>query len=90
MKSIAPSRRAIVALCAVVLYALASRFALRSLPEGTALKWALVLPPVLIDLALCGLFGRTLRRGAEPLITSFARHAHGGVLPPDQIGRAHV
>ncbi len=83
MKSIAPSRRAIVAVCAVVLYALGSRFALRSVSEGAALKWAVVLPPVLIDLALCWLFGRTLRRGAEPLITSFARHAHGGVLPPD-------
>lgn len=83
MKSIAPSRRALVAVCAVVLYALASRIALKSLPEGAALKWAVYLPPVLIDLALCWLFGRTLRRGAEPLVTSFARHAHGGVLPPD-------
>lgn len=83
MKSIAPSRRAVVAVCAVLLYALFSRFALKSLPEGAALKFAVTLPPVLIDLALCWLFGRTLRRGAEPLITSFARHAHGGDLPPD-------
>ncbi len=84
MKSIAPSRRAVVAVCAVVLYALVSRVALRSLPEGAALKWAVGLPPVLIDLALCWVFGRSLRHGAEPLITSFARHAHGGVLPPDR------
>jgi acyl-CoA synthetase (AMP-forming)/AMP-acid ligase II/uncharacterized membrane protein len=83
LKSIAPSRRAIVAVCAVVLYALVSRVALRSLPDGAALKWAVYSPPVLIDLALCWLFGRTLRRGAEPLVTSFARHAHGGDLPPD-------
>jgi acyl-CoA synthetase (AMP-forming)/AMP-acid ligase II/uncharacterized membrane protein len=83
LKSIAPSRRAIVAVCAVLLYALVSRVALKSLPEGAPLKWAVVLPPVLLDLALCWLFGRTLRRGAEPLVTSFARHAHGGVLPPE-------
>ena len=83
MKSIAPSRRAVIAVCAVVLYALLSRVALRSLPEGAALKWLVYSPPVLIDLALCWLFGRTLRRGAEPLITSFARHAHAGDLPPD-------
>ena len=83
MKSIAPSRRALVAVGAVVAYTLLSRFALRSLPEGAALNWAVLLPPVLIDLALCWLFGRTLRRGAEPLVTSFARHAHGGSLPPD-------
>ena len=82
MKSIAPSRRAVVAVGAVVLYALLSRVALKSLPEGAALKWAVYSPPVLIDLALCWLFGRTLRRGSEPLVTSFARHAHGGVLPP--------
>jgi len=81
LKSIAPSRRAVVAVCAVVLYALLSRVALNSLPEGAALKWAVYSPPVLIDLVLCWLFGRTLRRGAEPLVTSFARHAHGGVLP---------
>ena len=87
MKSIAPSRRAVGAICAVVLYALVSRVALRSLPEDAALlKWAVVLPPVLIDLALCWLFGRTLRRGAEPLITSFARHARGGDLPPELRG----
>jgi uncharacterized membrane protein/acyl-CoA synthetase (AMP-forming)/AMP-acid ligase II len=83
LKSIAPSRRAVFAVCAVVLYALVSRVALKSLPEGAALKWAVYSPPVLIDLALCWLFGRTLRRGAEPLVTSFARHAHGGDLPPD-------
>ena len=84
MKSIAPSRRAVVAVCAVLLYAIVSRVALKSLPEGAApLRWAVFLPPMLIDLALCWLFGRTLRRGAEPLVTSFARHAHGGDLPPD-------
>ena len=65
------------------MYALVSRVALKALPEGATLKWAVYSPPVLIDLALCWLFGRTLRRGAEPLVTSFARHAHGGVLPTD-------
>ena len=83
MKSTAPSRRAVGAVCAVALYALFSRYALRSLPEGAALKWALYLPPVLIDLALCWAFGRTLRRGAEPLVTMFARNARGGALPAD-------
>jgi uncharacterized membrane protein len=83
LKSTVPSRRAVIAVCAVVLYAVLSRVALKSLPEGAALKWAVYSPPVLIDLALCWLFGRTLRRGAEPLVTTFARHAHGGDLPPD-------
>ena len=69
----------------MVVYALVSRFALRSLPDGAAFKWAADLPPVLIDLVLCWVFGRTLRRGAEPLITSFARHAHGGALPPERL-----
>src|SRR5262249_58781310 len=37
--------------------------------------------PVVINVFLCVLFGLTLRRGHEPLITRFARLEHD-VLPP--------
>ena len=40
-------------------------------------------PPVVINLALCVLFGRTLRRGGEPLVSRFARIERGGRLAPD-------
>ena len=40
-------------------------------------------PPVVINLALCVLFARTLRPGREPLITGFARLGRGGQLAPD-------
>lgn len=36
-------------------------------------RWLMYLPPVLIDLALCWAFARTLGGGREPLITRFAR-----------------
>ena len=38
--------------------------------------------PVVINVFLCALFGLTLRRGGDPLITRFARLEHD-VLPPD-------
>jgi len=38
--------------------------------------------PVVINVLLCALFGLTLRRGREPLITRFARLEHDA-LPPD-------
>src|SRR3712207_3478000 len=37
-----------------------------------------------INLTLLRIFGRTLKRGREPLITGFARRVHGTV--PSQIG----
>jgi uncharacterized membrane protein len=37
---------------------------------------------VVANLALASLFGRTLLRGREPLVTRFARLVHG-VMPPD-------
>ena len=40
-------------------------------------------PPILINLALCALFARTLRRGSEPLVSRFARLGRGGQLTPD-------
>lgn len=35
-------------------------------------SWVLYLPPLALNLGLCWLFGRTLRRGREPLIARFA------------------
>lgn len=40
-------------------------------------------PPIVINLALCTLFARTLRRGSEPLVSRFARIGRGGQLAPD-------
>jgi len=38
-----------------------------------------------INLALCALFARTLRRGEEPLVSRFARLSRGGRLAPDLV-----
>jgi uncharacterized membrane protein len=43
----------------------------------------LYVPPVAINLALCMIFARTLRRGCEPLVSHFARIGRGGQLAPD-------
>lgn len=43
----------------------------------------LYVPPVAINLALCTVFARTLRRGREPLVSHFARIGRGGQLAPD-------
>ena len=40
-------------------------------------------PPIVINLALCTLFARTLRRDSEPLVSRFARIERGGRLAPD-------
>lgn len=45
----------------------------------------LYLPPVVINLVLCGFFSRTLLRGREPLVTRFARIDRGGQLAPDLV-----
>ena len=42
-----------------------------------AAEFMLFLPPILINLLLCFLFARTLSAGATPLISAFARVAHG-------------
>ncbi len=44
------------------------------LPEA---EWLLLIPPVVINLGLCWLFGRTLVRGREPLIARFAAMEQG-------------
>ena len=40
-------------------------------------------PPIVINLALCAFFARTLRAGSEPFVSRFARIERGGWLPPD-------
>ena len=40
-------------------------------------------PPIVINLAFCAFFARTLRGGSEPLVSRFACAARGGQLPPD-------
>ena len=44
-----------------------------------ASRYLLYLPPIAISLALMGLFGATLRRGREPLVTRFCRLERGDV-----------
>jgi uncharacterized membrane protein len=44
-------------------------------------EWALYLPPIAINLALCWLFGRTLVRGRVPLIARFALMEQGTLSP---------
>ena len=39
--------------------------------------------PLAVNLALCGLFGRTLAAGREPMIARFARLERGEALPAD-------
>lgn len=43
--------------------------------------WLLYVPPVAINLGLCWLFGRTLRRGRVPLIARFALMEQGTLTP---------
>jgi uncharacterized membrane protein len=73
-----PGRR--IAVCVSVLlyslYPLAARFAVADA------RPLIFLPPVALNLGLAFLFGRTLRRGHEPLISTFAR-AERGTLEPD-------
>lgn len=46
-------------------------------------RLAIYLPSLAIPAALGWLFGSTLRAGAEPMISGFARLARGGTLAPD-------
>ena len=46
----------------------------------SAAQMMLFLPPILINLLLCFLFTRTLCAGSTPLISAFARIAHGHEL----------
>lgn len=50
---------------------------------GVAGSVLLYAPPLLLNLALCAVFGGTLRRGREPLVSRFARIERGGDLPAD-------
>jgi uncharacterized membrane protein len=43
--------------------------------------WLLYIPPVVINLALCWLFGRTLVKGRVPLIARFAMIEQGTLTP---------
>src|SRR5262245_33412566 len=51
-------------------------------PRAAALGISL---PLLVNLSLCALFGRTLLGGREPMIARFARLERGGDLPPDLV-----
>jgi uncharacterized membrane protein len=53
--------------------------------EAARLAPALVLPPLLANLAMCWVFGRTLAPGREPLLTRLCRFAHGEI--PDAYAR---
>jgi uncharacterized membrane protein len=88
--------RAAVALLAALAAYVAAGFLVRNaarwlLPPAAAalaffalsdFDFVLFLPPVAINLALCWLFGRTLRAGREPLIARFAA-LEQGVLTPE-------
>lgn len=47
---------------------------------GVDIHQLLFLPPVVVNLLLCWLFGRTLRAGREPLISLFARLERGELV----------
>lgn len=53
-----------------------------SAPTRTVLAILNGVPHAAINLFLIWVFGSTLRRGREPLITGFARRVHG-ILPPE-------
>ncbi len=48
---------------------------------GADLSWVILLPPIVINVGLLYLFGRTLLPGREPLITRFRRLCDGGLTP---------
>jgi uncharacterized membrane protein len=70
-------RSAVAALAAVAMLAVSLWLAQRF--PGVLLYT----PPIVINLALCTLFARTLRRDSEPLVSRFARIGRGGWLAPD-------
>ena len=61
----------------------AATLALTVWPAGAFPGLLLFVPPVIINLALCVLFTRTLHPGQEALISGFARAERGGQLPDD-------
>ncbi len=61
--------------------------ALAGLAGGQA--FALYLPPVIFNLVLALVFGRTLRTGAVPLIERFMRFYHGDSMSPALVRYAH-
>jgi uncharacterized membrane protein len=52
-----------------------------ALGQGVPQRWLFVGQHVVIHLALAALFGISLRRGSEALISSVARHVHGHLTP---------
>jgi Predicted membrane protein len=66
------------ALAVILLLPLASHVAIDAHWPGA---WLFYLPPIVIDLALCGVFASTLRHGREPLISRFARAEQGTLTP---------
>ena len=68
---------------AVAALAAAATLALSLWVAGRSPGLLLYTPPIVINLALCTLFARTLRRGSEPLVSRFARIERGGRLAPD-------
>lgn len=72
---------ALSALALFVLFPFASHYAVH---HGWSAAWIFYVLPVLIDLALFGLFAATLRAGHEPLISRFARRERG-VLTPELV-----
>lgn len=53
-----------------------------TLSGGLDLSWIILLPPILINVGLFYLFGRTILPGREPLVTRF-RRLYGGELTPE-------
>ena len=51
------------------------------LGQGVPQRWLFLGQHVVIHLALAALFGISLRRGSEALISSLARHVHGHLTP---------
>lgn len=59
--------------------------ALSAVPQSERLEWIIFVPPVLVNAVLCWAFWRTLLRGKVPMVSVFARHAHGGELADDLV-----
>lgn len=59
-----------------------------SAPAEVPLDWLIFLPPILINLALLIVFGRTLRPGRQPLIATIAKLERGRELPADLAAHA--
>jgi len=75
---------------AAVSLAVAALIALLGAVVVYAHQLLLFAPPVILNAAAAALFGASLRAGHEPLISRFARHARGGVLPLDLAAHARL